>query len=247
MKATESAAVSATQEEAQPVVPAYAPEHAAILREMIAAGVATGRKKSSANPKMDGYVFTYARGVAVMDIEQTLALTDKAAAFLKTLMDEKRAILMLGSQAAARDFVQTFAEKHGFMYIVNRWLGGTLTNFKTISQRIEYFKKLKADKASGALDKYTKKENVVFDRTISNLTVSFSGMEEMTSLPAAIFVVDAGAHDIAIREARRMHIPIVAIMNNDNDPRGIEYPIPANDNSRSSLSWIFARLEEKLR
>ncbi len=246
MKTTEIVINHVAQEEVI-AAPALSSEAAATFREMIAAGVAAGRKKSHANPKMDGYVFMYSRGAAVLDIEQTVACIDKAGAFLKTLIDEKRPVLVLGSQPAARDFVQGFAEKYGLMYIVNRWLGGTLTNFKTISQRIEYFKKLKADKASGALEKYTKKENVVFDRMIANLTVSFAGMENMTALPAALFVVDAGAHDIAIREARRTNVPIIAIMNNDNDPRGIAYPIPASDNSRSSLAWVFARLEEKLK
>ncbi len=245
MNMIEPAITQVVQEETQ-IAPTLSSEQTVVLREMIAAGVAVGRKKSYANPKMDGYVFTYSRGIAVFDIEQTLALIDVAAIFLKGCKDEKRPVLVVGSQPAAQDFVQKFAEKHGFMYIVNRWLGGTLTNFKTISQRIEYFKKLKADKASGALDKYTKKENVVFDRTIANLAVSFIGMEDMLSLPAALFVVDAKAHDIAIREACRTGVPIVAIINNDNDPRGIAYPIPANDNARLSLSWIFTRLDEKM-
>ncbi len=245
MKTAESASSQALEQDIQPVQ-TLSPEQTALFREMIAAGVAVGRKKSKANPKMDEYVFTYARSVAVIDVEQTAALIDKAAAFMKGLMDEKRPILVLGSQPTARDFVRSFADKYGLLFITTRWLGGTFTNFKTISQRIEHFKKLKADKASGALDKYTKKERVGFDRLIKNLDSSFSGVEEMTSLPAALFVVDPGAHDIAVREARRMKVPIIAIMSNDADPRGIAYPIPANDNARASLSWIFARLESRL-
>lgn len=245
MNAKESVAISSAEQEV-PQAPSLSPEQTALFREMIAAGVASGRKKSSSNPKMDEYVFTYSRSTAILDVEQTVALLDKAAAFLKKLVTEKQTVLVLGSQPAARDFVQSFAEKHGFYYIVNRWLGGTLTNFKTISKRIGDLKQLKDDKASGALDKYTKKERVGFDRTINNLEFSFSGMEGMSALPAALFVVDAGAHDIAVREARRMNIPIIAIMNNDSDPRGIAYPVPANDNSRSSLAWIFARFDAKL-
>lgn len=221
-------------------------EQAAVYREMIVSGVASGRKKSRTNPKMDAFVFSYTRGVAVFDIAQTLACIDAAAAFFKKMIDEKRMVLVLGSQPAACALVQQFAEAHGFPYITTRWLGGMLTNFKTLSQRIEYFKKLKADKASGALDKYTKKERVVFDRLINNMAYSFSGVLGMTELPHALFVVDAEAHDTAAREAKRLGIPIIAIMNNDNDPRGIAYPIPANDNTRSSLAWIFDRIERKI-
>lgn len=224
-----------------------APEQVALYREMIAAGVASGRKKSRTNPQMDGFVFTYTRGVAVFDVAQTLARIDAAADFLKTLIGEKRTVLVLGSQPAACALVQRFAEAHGFSYITTRWLGGMLTNFKTLSQRIDYFKKLKADKVSGELDKYTKKERVMFDRLINNMAYLFSGVQEMTELPYALFVVDAQAHDTAAREAKRLGIPVIAIMNNDNDPRGIAYPIPANDNTRSSLGWIFERIEQKLK
>lgn len=225
----------------------FQPEQAVVYRAMIASGVASGRKKSRTNPKMDVFVFAYTRGVAVFDVVQTLACIDAAAAFLKTLIDEKRMVLIVGSQPAACALVQQFAETHDFPYITTRWLGGMLTNFKTLSQRIEYFKKLTADKASGALDKYTKKERLVFDRLISNMAYSFSGVLGMIELPHALFVVDAAAHDTAVREAKRLGIPIIAIMNNDNDPRGIAYPIPANDNTRSSLVWIFDRIEEKLK
>lgn len=226
--------------------PSLSPEQAAMYREMIAAGVATGRKKAFSNPKMDGYIFTYSRNIALFDVAQTAEAIDRAAEFLKSLISEKRQVLVVGSHPTARDFVKSFAEKYGFFHITNRWLGGILTNFKTISERIQYFKKLKADKESGALQKYTKKEQLDFDRLISSLDASFSGVEGMTELPVALFVVDALAHDIAVREAKRLRIPIIAIMSSDNDPREIAYPIPANDSARSSLAWVFKALEERL-
>lgn len=237
---------TAAASEENAVAPALSLEQAALFREMIAAGIAAGRKKSCTNPKMDGFILNYSRGVAVFDLMQTTACIDRAAAFVKGLMDEKRTVIVLGSQPSARDFVLAFAEKHGFFHVTNRWLGGILTNFNTISKRIIYFTKLKADKASGELLKYTKKEQLDFDRLINNMTVSFAGLEGIAALPAALFVVDAAAHNIAVREARRLKIPIVAIMNSDNDPDGIAYPIPANDNARSSLSWIFKRLDERI-
>ena len=226
--------------------PALSPEQAALYREMIAAGIAIGRKKSRTNPKMDGFILNYARGVAMFDLIQTVACIDKAAAFLKQLIEEKRTVIVLGSQPTARDLVLEFATKHGFFHVTNRWLGGILTNFNTISKRIIYFTKLKADKAAGELMKYTKKEQLDFDRLIKNMTVSFAGLEGLAALPAAVFVVDAAAHEIAVREARRLKIPLIAVINSDNDPDAIAYPIPANDNTRSSLLWIFKRLDEKI-
>lgn len=245
MKTAETTNTVVASEDAV-TAPALSADQATLYRDMIAAGISIGRKKSRTNPKMDGFVLNYSRGVAVFDLIQTTACIDRAAAFLKQLIDEKRTVIVLGSQPTARDFVFEFANKHGFFYVINRWLGGILTNFNTISKRITYFTKLKADKASGELSKYTKKEQLNFDRLISNMTVSFVGIEGLTALPAALFVVDAAAHEIAVREARRLKIPIVAIMNSDNDPDGIAYPIPANDNTRSSLLWIFKRLDEKL-
>ncbi len=221
-------------------------EQIAMYREMIAAGVAIGRKKASSNPKMDPFIFSYSRGVALFDVAQTAVAIDRAAEFLKALIAEKRSVLVVGSQATARELVKSFSVKYGFFSVTTRWLGGLLTNFKTISERITYFKKLKVDKESGALLKYTKKEQLNFARLIDNLEYSFSGVEFMLELPAALFVVDALAHDIAVREAKRLKIPIIAIMNNDNDPREITYPIPANDNSLSSLQWIFKALEARL-
>ena len=245
MKTAETTNV-AVAEEAVAAIPALSPEQVALYREMIAAGIAVGRKKSRTNPKMDSFILSYSRGVATFDLMQTVACIDKAAAFLKQLIEEKRTVIVLGSQPTARDFVLEFAMKRGFFHVKNRWLGGILTNFNTISKRIVYFTKLKADKAAGELTKYTKKEQLNFDRLISNMTVSFAGLEGITALPAAVFVVDAAAHEIAVREARRLKIPLIAIMNSDNDPDGVTYPIPANDNSRASLLWIFKRLDEKI-
>ena len=245
MKTAETTVAAAVNEEVA-AIPTLAPEQVALYREMIAAGIAVGRKKSRTNPKMDSFILSYSRGVATFDLIQTATCIDKAAAFLKQLIEEKRTVIVLGSQPTARDFVLEFAGKHGFFHVTNRWLGGILTNFNTISKRIVYFTKLKADKAAGELTKYTKKEQLNFDRLISNMTVSFAGLEGLSALPAAVFVVDAAAHEIAVREARRLKIPLIAIMNSDNDPDGVAYPIPANDNSRSSLLWIFKRLDEKI-
>ncbi|OGY67047.1 MAG: 30S ribosomal protein S2, partial [Candidatus Harrisonbacteria bacterium RIFCSPLOWO2_02_FULL_45_10c] len=123
-------------------------------------------------------------------------------------------------------------------------LGGTLTNFKTLSKRIAYFKKLKSDKEAGRLGKYTKKERLDFDRKIAKMSIMFGGVEDMAAVPQLLFVVDAKANSTAVREARRLKIPVVGIVNTDTDPELVEYPIPANDRAKSSIEWILNRLEK---
>jgi len=217
-----------------------------LFREMITAGVLIGRKKTVTHPKMEPYIFNYSKNLAVFDAAKTAAAIDKAAAFLKDLIDKKLLVMMVGTQPAAKDLVEGLAKKLGFVYVTERWLGGTLTNFKVISQRLTYYLKLKADLEAGNLDKYTKKERLMISRNIDRMKKNFTGLENLTHLPAALLVVDAAAHETAVREAKRLGIPIAAIINNDNNPEGIDYPIAANDNLRSSLIWIFARIERSI-
>ena len=224
----------------------YSPEQLSVFREMIAAGVILGRKKTVTNPKMDKYILNYSKGVAVFNAEETLKLLDRASAFLKDIIEKKMPVLVVGTQPAAKDIVENFAKKFGLSYVNERWLGGTMTNFKVISQRVQYYLKIKADMEAGNLDKYTKKERVMINRDIERMRKMFTGLDNLNFLPAAVFIVDAAAHETAVREARRLKIPIMAIMNNDNNPEGIAYPIPANDNLRSSLQWIFDKLEKWL-
>ncbi len=224
----------------------YSPEQLVIFREMIAAGVVLGRKKTVTNPKMDKYILNYSKGVAVFNAEETLKLLDKAAAFLKDLVEKKMPLLIVGTQPAAKDIVENFAKKFGFSYVTERWLGGTLTNLKVINQRVQYYLKIKADMEAGNLEKYTKKERLLINRDIERMRKMFTGLDNLNYLPAVVLVVDAVAHETAVREARRLKIPIVAIMNNDNNPEGIAYPIPANDNLRSSLNWVFGKLEQSI-
>ena len=222
------------------------PQETEELREMMVAGVLFGRKKSRTHPKMGKFIFTYSKGIAVFDSQQTLSLLNKAISFLKELVDKKLPILAVGTQPAAKDLLENFAKKFGFSYVTERWLGGTLTNFQTIHKRIDYFKKIKTDKATGKLDKYTKKERLLIDREAEKMAICFTGIENLNQLPAAVLVVDAAAHETAVREAKRVKIPVVAIINNDTNPDGLNYPIPANDNLRSSLIWILSRIERGL-
>ena len=234
------------EEVAEIAVPALTAEEEHLFSDMIKSGVIYGRKKSKTNPKMGPYIFATRKGIEIFDLSQTLNLLDKAIAFLKEKVEKKLSVLVVGTQPAAKDLVKKFAEKFGFHYVVERWLGGTMTNFKVISKRIEYFTRLKSDKASGRLDKYTKRERLKLDETKQKLSKVLSGIEKMTHLPEAVIIFDVEEHQTAVREANRLKIPIIGVANSDSNPDQIQYLIPSNDNSKTSISWILEYIEKKL-
>lgn len=222
------------------------PEERVFVDEMVSAGVWHGRKHSKLNPKMAKYIIGTRRGVDVIDLLKTRELLDSAIDFLKGLIKEKKTVLVVGTKPATGDLAKNLAEKFGWSYVTERWLGGTLTNFRVISKRIEYFKKLRADKESGDLSKYTKKEQLMATRELDKLSRNLSGIEKMSELPEAVVVVNVASHPTALREANRLNIPVVGIMNTDSDPDKVECPIVANDNARSSVKWVLDELKEKL-
>lgn len=226
--------------------PRLSPEEEVFVKEMIEAGVWHGRKHSKLNPKMSQYIVGARRGIDVIDLLRARALLDEAADFLKGVREKKEAALVVGIKPATSDLVKEFAAKFDWPYVTGRWLGGTLTNFKTIFKRVDYFKKLRADKESGALAKYTKKEQLVISWELDKLARNFSGVENMADLPAAVVVIGVSEHATTIREANRLNIPVVGLINTDGDPDKIKYPIPANDNARPSVKWVLDKLAEKL-
>lgn len=217
-----------------------------LLEEMTKAGVLYGRRKSKTNPRMLRYIFTTRNGMEILDIVQTIPLLERAEQFLSELVRTKKSILFVGTTPAAKDVVKSLAEKIGFPYVTERWLGGTLTNWKTIHERLEYYLKLKADRETGKLEKYTKKERVAFDKEIARLTHLFQGLETMTKLPDAVVAVGVTSHETTIREARRLKIPIVGVLSSDADPEVVDYVVPANDLSKSSVRWILDRFEKTI-
>jgi small subunit ribosomal protein S2 len=222
------------------------PEDKVLVEEMIEAGVLFGRKHSRTNPKMNKFIFSTRRGIDLIDLMQTKDLLDEAGNFLKEKIEEGGTILVVSTKANIKDQALEFIEKYKLPYVTERWLGGTLTNFKTINKRVDRLRQLRIDKESGELDKYTKKERLMMDRQLEKLERLFGGIESMDSLPAVLLVFDVDEHETAIREAIRMNIPIVGLINTDGDPRPIKYPIPCNDNARSSIGWVLGKLEVKL-
>lgn len=223
------------------------PEDLSLINEMIEAGIIHGRKHSKLNPKMARYIVGMRKGVDVIDILQTKELLDKAAVFIKSVQEKGLPILVVGIKPPVKDLVENFAQKMGFAYATERWLGGTLTNFKVIFKRVEHWKKLRADMKEGQLDKYTKKERLFIQRELDKMDAVFRGIENLNQLPGAVIIIDTADHAIVVREADRLHIPIVGLINTDGDPEAIDYPIPCNDNARSSVQWVLNKLEEKLR
>ncbi|MBI4119394.1 MAG: 30S ribosomal protein S2 [Parcubacteria group bacterium] len=222
-------------------------EKKALFTEMAKAGIFYGRKKSKTHPKMKKYIYATRNGIEVIDISQTFACLEAAAEFLKSVLsDKENQILVVGTQPSLRNTVEEFAKRHKFLYVTERWIGGSLTNFKVIHGRIDYFNKITADKEAGRLDKYTKKERLSIDREIEKMRTIFEGVKGIKNLPKALVVVDSSLHETAIREARRSGIPVVVFMNTDGNPDDIEYPIPANTNSRASIEWLLSYFDQAI-
>jgi small subunit ribosomal protein S2 len=215
----------------------------AILEEMAKAGVLYGRQKAKTHPRMQRHIHITRNGTEIFDIAQTAQLADRAASYLASIAERKGTILFVGVTPVAKEAVKAAAEKLGYPYVTERWLGGTITNFKTIRARIERYLKLRSDRDSGRLEKYTKKERLDFDKELVRFSHLFGGVEHLTSLPQVLVIMGATSHETAIAEARRSNVPVVAVVSSDANPDIIDYPIPGNDRSRSSIQWILNRLE----
>lgn len=217
-----------------------------LLEEMVKAGILYGRKKSKTHPHMKPFIYATRNGIEILDLPKTMEALEKAGEFAKETAKKDGLVLFVGTKPAGQDLIQEVAKKLGMPFVAKRWLGGTLTNFKTISKRIQYYMNLKADKASGKLEKYTKKEQVGFHKEIERLNGFFEGLEKLNRLPDALVVINVNDHITAVREARRLKIPVVAVLSTDTDPELVNYAIPANDNSKSSIAWILSKLQVKV-
>jgi len=209
-----------------------------ILREMGEARLCFGRSTSRLHPKMKPYIIGAKNSQVIIDLEKTYDMLVKAKEFFQTLLKEHKTILFVNVNPATNDITLEAAQKTNNPYVINRWVGGLLTNFSEISKRIKYYNELIQKNASGELTKYTKKEQLKFQKELEDLAELFSGVKDCAQLPDAIFVVGARFHQTAIKEAQKMHIPIIAIVNTDTNIEGIDYPIVASDLHRSSVEYI---------
>jgi len=216
-----------------------------LFKEMIDAGVFYGRKKSKTNPKMKLYLFGNRGGVEIIDLAKTLEGLESAQSFVKEISRQGGSILFVGTQPASLKIVEV-AKELNYPVVPRRWVGGTLTNFKVIKERIQHFQKLSTDLVSGALSKYTKKERLMMEREKNRLQELLGGLEPLERLPAAMIVIDPTLHASAVHEARRMKVPVVALSNMDTDPDKIEYVVAGNTAARPSVEWFLGKLKEAI-
>lgn len=208
------------------------------LVELLKAGVHFGHQVSRWHPKMRPFIFTSRGGVYVIDLEKTAEQLKKAQAFFRDVVASGGTVLLVGTKRQAQPIIHAAALRVGMPYVVERWLGGTFTNFPTILKVTKRLTFLKQERASGNLEKYTKKEQLEFNDEIARLEKLVGGIERMTKLPEALFVVDVKQEKTAVREANKVKVPVVALVDTNVSPEGIAHPIPANDDATKSIQLL---------
>ena len=209
------------------------------MREMLEAGVHFGHQTRFWDPKMAPYIFGHRNRIHIINLEKSLPMYQDAMKFAKQLSANRGTILMVGTKRQAREIVATEAKRAGVPYVDQRWLGGMLTNFKTVKTSIKRLKEMKAQQEAG-LDSISKKEQLTFKREIEKLEKDIGGIQDMNALPDAIFVIDVGFHKIAILEAKKLGIPLIGVVDSNHSPIGIDYVIPGNDDSSKAVA-LYAR------
>jgi len=214
------------------------------IKLLLAAGAHFGHQTSRWNPRMKKYIFTERNGIHIIDLEQTASMLNKACEFVRDIVAKGEDIIFVGTKKQAKESVEDDAKRCGMFYVSNRWLGGMLTNFATIQARIDYLVRLEDRKARGEFDYLTKKEKLKLEDEIARLNRQMGGFKEMTRFPGALFIVDPSKERIAVAEARRTVIPIVAITDTNCDPDEIDYPIPANDDAVRAVKLICSKIAD---
>ncbi|MBS0391877.1 MAG: 30S ribosomal protein S2 [Comamonadaceae bacterium] len=209
------------------------------MREMLEAGVHFGHQTRFWNPKMAPFIFGHRNKIHIVNLEKSLPMFQDAQKFAKQLAANRGTILMVGTKRQARELVAEQAQRAGVPYVDQRWLGGMLTNFKTVKTSIKRLKDMKAQQEAG-LESMSKKEQLMFVRELEKLEKDIGGIQDMNALPDAIFVIDVGYHKIAVAEAKKLGIPLIGVVDTNHNPEGIDYVIPGNDDSAKAVA-LYAR------
>lgn len=217
------------------------------LNELLEAGAHFGHKKERSTPKAKQFTYTIRDSVYVIDLEKTIEKLKIAIDYLKKAIQNGQIILFVGTKRQAKEAVKKTAESLNLPYTTERWLGGTLTNYETIAKNLKQLEKLEELTKSSDYEKYTKKEQKRIEEKIKKMTAIFGGVRKMTKLPNILFIVDIAKEDVAVREARKMEIPIVGICDTNANPDLVNFPIPANDDSEKTIKLILANIEESLK
>jgi len=213
---------------------------ATTMREMLECGVHFGHQTRYWNPKMAQYIFGHRNKIHIINLEKTLALYLDALKFVRQLSANKGSILFVGTKRQAREIINEEAQRCGSPFVDHRWLGGMLTNYKTVKLSIKRLKDLETMAEDGTFEKMTKKEGLNFQRETEKLQRSLGGIKDMGSLPDALFVIDVGYHKGAIAEAKKLGIPVIAVVDTNHNPEGIDYVIPGNDDTSRAIR-LYAR------
>lgn len=205
------------------------------MREMLEAGVHFGHQTRFWNPKMAPYIFGHRNKIHIINLEKTQPAFEEALKFIKQLSARRGNVMMIGTKRQSREVIASEALRAGVPYVDQRWLGGMLTNFKTVKGSLKKLKDMQAQTEAG-LDQLSKKEALLFQRELTKLEKDIGGIQDMNSLPDALFVIDVGYHKIAIAEAKKLGIPVIGVVDTNHSPEGIDYVIPGNDDSSKAVA-----------
>lgn len=214
------------------------------IKQLLEAGAHFGHQTGRWHPRMKNYIFTKRNGIHIIDLEKTAVMLDKACAFIRDVVASGETILFVGTKKQAQESVGEEAKRCGMYYVNQRWLGGMLTNFSTIQARVDQLVRLEDQQARGELGRLTKKEMLKIGDKIERLNQQMGGFKEMTELPGALFIIDPTKERIALAEARRMAIPVVAIVDTNCNPDEIDHPIPANDDAIRAIKLICTKMAD---
>ena len=214
------------------------------MKQLLEAGVHFGHQTRRWNPKMARYIFTERNGIYIVDLQKTVKKIDEAYAFLRSVAEEGKSVLFVGTKKQAQEAIREESERAGQFYVNERWLGGMMTNFQTIQKRVARLKELEAMEEDGTFEVLTKKEVQVLRHEMNKLETYLGGIKEMNKLPGALFVVDPRKERIAVAEARKLNIPIVTIVDTNCDPDEIDYVIPGNDDAIRAVRLLTAKMAD---
>jgi small subunit ribosomal protein S2 len=214
------------------------------MKSLLETGVHFGHRSRKWNPKMKPYIFTERNGIHIIDLQQTIVFIDEIYAVVRDTIADGGSIFFVGTKRQAQETIASEATRCGMPYVNQRWLGGTLTNWRTVRGRLETMKLLERQREEGAFDQLTKKERLLLDRKMEKLELRFGGMRNMSRLPDLVFVVDVRREETAVKEANILHLPVIALVDTNCDPDPIDFVIPANDDAIRAIKLLTAKMAD---
>jgi small subunit ribosomal protein S2 len=216
------------------------------MKELLEAGVHFGHQTKRWNPKMKEYIFGQRNGIYIVDLQKTIKIFKEALQFVKGVAENGQQVLLVGTKKQAQDIIREFAQKCESCYVNQRWLGGLLTNFQVVRGSVEKLIDLEEMKEDGRWDLLSKKERSKLEKVYRKLAKNLGGIKNMTGLPGALFVIDSSKEEIAISEAKKLNIPIVAVVDTNGDPENLDYPIPGNDDAVRAIELFTSKVSEAI-